>query len=127
MAPTAPTAFLRDGERRLLTRTDGSFRVSLYKALLFLRVAEAVKSGTLHVEDSYRYRSLDDYLIPRDEWEQRRAEYLQQADLTPVADISAWLQQRAAILDQQYITTNQHILQEQNEYIAFYNSGGTIL
>ena len=120
---TAPTAFLRDGENRLLTRADGSFRVSLYKVLLFIQVAEAVKSGTLHVEDSYRYRSLDDYLIPRDEWQRRRVEYLQQADLTPASDGPAWLQQQATILDHQYTTTNQHILQEENPYITFHKDG----
>lgn len=57
VAQTAPTAFLGDEESRLLTRADGTFRVSLYKALLFLRVAAAVKSGALYVEESYRYRS----------------------------------------------------------------------
>jgi hypothetical protein len=50
-------------------KASGNQRADEQKPLLFLRVAEAVKSGTLHVEDSYRYRSLDDYLIPRDEWE----------------------------------------------------------
>jgi len=40
-----------------------------------------------------------------------------------VADASAWLQQRAAILDQQYTTTNQHILQGQNEYVTFRKDG----
>ena len=120
---TVPTAFLPDRESRLLTRADGSFRVSLYKALLLVRVAEAVKSGTLHVEDSYRYRSLDDYLIPREAWERRRAEYMQQANLSPVADGPGWLQGRAAILDQQYITTNEHILEEKNEYITFDKDG----
>jgi len=34
ISPTAPIAFLRDGERRRLTRADGSFRVSLYNGLL---------------------------------------------------------------------------------------------
>jgi hypothetical protein len=31
-------AFLADEERRFLTRADGTFRVSLYKALLFLEL-----------------------------------------------------------------------------------------
>ena len=88
---TAPTDFLRDHERRLLTKPDGGFRVSLYKALLFLQVADAVRAGSLHVQESYRYRSLDDYLIPRHEWETRRADLLDQADLSKAANCKQFL------------------------------------
>lgn len=123
LAPTAPTDFLRDEERRYLTREDGTFRVSLYKALLFLKVADAVKSGAVHVEASYRYRSLDDYLIPQEEWDQQRVAYLHQADLTPVAAGPGLLQHLATMLDQQYATTNQHLLEGQNEYLSFHQDG----
>lgn len=123
VTPTAPTAFLDDADKRLLTGEKGKFRTSLYKALLFLKVADAVKAGTLHVEESYRYRSLDDYLIPPDEWQRRRQEYLAQAHLTAVADGPALLQELAAVLDQQYATTNQHILQGRNEHITFHQDG----
>jgi TnpA family transposase len=119
----APTAFLNDEEKRLLTGEKGKFRTSLYKALLFLTVADAVKSGTLHVEESYRYRSLDDYLIPSDEWQRRRAEYLEQADLKGVADGRALLRELTAALDRQYAATNQHILEGTNEHITFHPDG----
>ena len=124
VAHTAPMAFLADEERRLLTRADGTFRVSLYKALLFLEVATAVKSGALYVEESYRYRSLDDYLIPMDEWKRHRVDYLEQADLAEASDCRGFLAKLAAALDQQYATTNQHILCETNEHITFTNDGG---
>ena len=32
---------------------EGKFRVSLYKALLFLHVQSGIKSGALNLEDSY--------------------------------------------------------------------------
>jgi len=120
---TAPTAFLTDEEKSLLTSREGKFRVSLYKALLFVKVADAVKSGALHVEESYRYRSLEDYLIPRDEWELRREEYLEQANLASMADCRALLRKLATTLDQQYATTNEHILQGENEHIIFHKDG----
>ena len=44
---------------------EDKFRVSLYKAFLFLHIMGAIKSGTLNLEHSYKYRSLDDYLISR--------------------------------------------------------------
>ena len=125
LTATAPTAFLNDDEKRLLTEEKGKFRISLYKTLLFFKTADAVKSGTLHVEESYRYRSLDDYLIPCDQWERRRTQYLHQADLTGVADCRALFEQRAALLDQQYILTNRHILEGRNEHITFHKDGGS--
>jgi TnpA family transposase len=121
---SAPARFLGNEEQGLLTGEKGKFRVSLYKALLFLQVADAMKSGTLHVEESYRYRSLDDYLIPRDEWQRHRQEYLEQAELASVADCGALLQDRATLLDQQYATTNRHILEGNNAHITFHKDGG---
>ena len=59
---TAPLEFLKPVEREAVT-DRGKFRVSLYKALLFLHIQNAVKSGTLNLQHSYKYRPLDDYLI----------------------------------------------------------------
>ena len=124
VAHTAPMAFLGDEHRPLLTRPDGTFRVSLYKALLFLGVADALKSGALHVEESYRYRSLDDYLIAPEEWRRQRDKYLEQADLAEAGDCRGLLQRLAADLDHQYATTNQNILSGANEHITFTDDGG---
>ena len=62
--------------------TTGTVRVSLYKALLFIKIAEALKGGVLNLRHSYKYRSLDDYLIPQAAWQAHRDAYLQRADLT---------------------------------------------
>jgi hypothetical protein len=72
---TAPTNFLKPEERTALISEDGKFRPSLYKILLFVHVAEAIKSGALNLIHSEKYRSLDDYLIPKTKWEKHRAEY----------------------------------------------------
>ena len=120
---TAPVAFLSNEEKQLLTKPKGKFRVSLYKPLLFIKTSDAVKSGTMNVEESYRYRSLDDYLIPKDKWDRQREDYLKQADLTDFSDFSEIIQKMATELDQQYTTTNQHILEEKNEYVTFRKDG----
>ena len=61
---TAPVTFLDPTEVAAVNK-DKKFRVSLYKALLFLHVQSAIKSGGLNLEHSYKYRPLDDYLIDR--------------------------------------------------------------
>ena len=55
----APLDFLKTDERAAVT-DNGRFRVSLYKAFLFLHTQSAIKSGTLNLEHSYKYRPLDD-------------------------------------------------------------------
>src|SRR6516165_1984312 len=75
---SAPTAFL-DPEERAAVSTDGKFRVSLYKALLFLHVQNGIKSGALNLEHSYKYRPLDDYLIDRDRWQRSKQQLIKRA------------------------------------------------
>jgi hypothetical protein len=65
----APINFLEPEERKVVHNDEGKLRVSLYKALFFIKLADAIKAGTLNVKHSYKYRSLSDYLIPKDAWE----------------------------------------------------------
>jgi TnpA family transposase len=77
---TAPVGFLSDKECEALKDDDGNFRVSLYKALLFLKIADALKSGDLSIPYSYKYLHLDDYLISEEQWNLRREDYIKQAN-----------------------------------------------
>jgi hypothetical protein len=45
----APTEFLKPIEEKAVLGSDGDLRVSLYKALLFIHVMGAIKSGTLNL------------------------------------------------------------------------------
>jgi hypothetical protein len=56
---SAPGGFL-DPEEGAAVQKEGKFRVSLYKALLFLHVQSGIKSGALNLEHSYKYRPLDE-------------------------------------------------------------------
>ena len=76
----APQDFLSAKEKDLLQ--GKSFPVSLYKALLFQKIAGGIKSGTLNFTNSNKYRSLEDYLIPAGEWQNNRSFYLEKAALS---------------------------------------------
>jgi hypothetical protein len=54
---SAPVDFLAEEQRAALIAPDGKFRVSLYKALLFVEAAEAIKSGALNLLHSKKYLS----------------------------------------------------------------------
>jgi Tn3 transposase DDE domain len=120
---TAPVEFLDPQEQQAVFDEAGAIRVSLYKALLFIKLTEALKGGGRNVRHSYKYRSLDDYLIAQADWKAERAAYLQRADLTGVADWPSTLQTLAVGLDAQYRQTNQRILAEENPYVHFRKDG----
>jgi hypothetical protein len=119
----APISFLTAEERIAIFDKDKRFRVSLYKALLYLAIFDAIKSGVLNVAHSEKYRSLDDYLIPKPEWEANKDEYLQRAQLSEYSDCQATLTLIDQELDDQYKETNSHFISGNNEFLTFRKDG----
>ena len=105
---SAPAEFLSADQRAGLTGTDGKFRVSLYKALLYVEIANGIKSGVLNLIHSEKYRALDEYLIPKAEWNEHRAEYLRRAQLDQFADCNITLRSLEQALEARYQQTNQN-------------------
>lgn len=123
---TAPTGFLDDRTYDALWHPDGSFRVSLYKCLLFTEVAEKLKAGTLYLRHSYKYRSLDDYLIANHKWQADRELYLHRAGLGHLREAASVIDGLARVLDAQFHLTNTHSLSGQNEHLALRKNGFTL-
>jgi len=115
---SAPTAFLNQDELNAVTQ-DGRFRVSLYKAFLFLHVQSGIKSGTLNLAHSYKYRALDTYLIDEVRWQHDKARLLERAGLQDFANPEQVLAELDEALFQQYQTTNGHIVEGDNELVSF--------
>ncbi len=118
-----PLGFLPPTEQEHLVDANGRLRVSLYKALLFVKVVEAIKSGELNVADTYKYRPLDTYLLCSKKWQQNRERLLEQAELTDYSSAADTIDSLAKQLDQEYRTTNGHVLTEQNEHVSFRKDG----
>jgi TnpA family transposase len=123
ITPAAPVAFLEPYAQRLVMDASGKVRVSLYKALLFIKIAEAIKAGAVNLPHSYKYRSLEDYLIPKAAWNAQRDDYLHRADLLAVVNCQQTLHTLAEQLDQQYHRTNQHIVQGANPHFHRHKDG----
>lgn len=120
---SAPVAFLSAEQRAALAGPDGKFRVSLYKALLYVKVAAAIKSGALNLVHSEKYRSLDDDLIREADWEAHRDEYLQRSRLEGFADCRATLKELGQALDTRYQETNQRFKAGDNPFLTLRASG----
>ena len=104
----APLAFLPDKEQVLFLETE-PFRTSLYKILLFREVAAAVRSGKLNLKHSYRYRAIQDYLIPSDQWNRERDHLLKMAGLEKFSDGEFVLAELQKTLDTTYRLSLIHI------------------
>ncbi len=120
---SAPIEFLSAEQRAALTSTDGKFRVSLYKALLYVGIADAIKSGALNLAHSEKYRALDEYLIPKEDWDANRAEYLHRAQLEEFVDCKATLRALDQALDARYQETNQNLNSGKNPYLSVRANG----
>jgi hypothetical protein len=117
-----PDDFLEDHERKAVYK-DAKFNVSLYKALLFCKVANAVKSGQINLASSYRYLSIETYLISETEWQTRKQELLEKIGLSEFTDIEALLSRLNTHLSQQYLEVNQRIISKENRYVTLKKDG----
>ncbi len=82
---TAPMRFLADKEVQELWDEKRKFRVSLYKVFLFKAVIKGIKSGRLNLVESYKYRSLESYLIEIERWIRDKDKILKEAGLSQFA------------------------------------------
>ena len=119
----APVAFLSSEEHAAVAGQNGKFRVSLYKVLLYIAIADSIKSGALNLIHSEKYRSLDDYLIPKGDWDANRDTYLRRAQLEQFADCGATLQALNVALDAQYQETNAHFADGDNSFLSLRANG----
>lgn len=120
---SAPVTFLSTEQRSLMIDQGGKFRVSLYKALLYLAIFDAIKSGVLNLIHSEKYHSLDDYQIPKSDWEANKADYLQQAQLCEYSDCKTTLKLLDQALEIRYQETNNRFIAGDNEFLTFRKNG----
>jgi hypothetical protein len=120
----APLDFLTGEQCAALTSPDGKFRVSLYKALLFVEVAGAIKSGALNLAHSEKYRSPDEYMVQKADWDANRATYPQRAQPEGFADCKATLKALDQAIDARYQETNQNLASGKNPHLTI-RAGGS--
>ena len=115
--------FLTNSETGYVDTKD-SFRAKLYRILLYKHTAAAIKDGTLSIVNSNRYRQLEQYLISREYFQKNRDHILNLADMADFKDVRKLVERWELELDAQYKETNEHILENINEYIETDGLGG---
>ena len=113
-----PLDFLDPVERRVVFGEGGNeLRPSLYKAFLFLHIANAIKAGKLNLQCSYKYRPLDGYLIDRDRWAVEKEQLLERAGLSSFVDPVPVLKMLDHELYRQYEATNHRAKSGDNPHL----------
>lgn len=112
-----PVAFLSQQEF-LAVFHENIFRVSLYKSLLFIYLAKAIKAGEINLRHSYKYRAIQDYLIDPDTWRKDRDRLLAESGLTKFANGDDYLAQMKQVLKEKYEHVNRRLINGENGYLS---------
>lgn len=112
-----PLDFLSAQEISAVQR-DGTIVTSLYKCLLFMHIAQAIKAGRLNLRYSYRYRAIQDYLIDKKYWNANKAQLLRETGLLQFADGNAYLESLKKVIDDRYTDVNKRFLAGDNPHMS---------
>lgn len=119
----APILFLEQAAIAYLYDSKGNIKTSLYKALLFISISEAIKSGNLNLTYSYRYLSIDEYLIDQQRWKKDKMILLRRAGMLELMDFKNLIKKYKKMINDKFNVTNQSILNNKNPYIKFKEDG----
>jgi hypothetical protein len=123
----APVSFIEPYIIEYLYDSENNFRPSLYKAILFVKIAEFIKSGKLNLLRSYRYLSIDEYLISSSRWKREKTQLLKTAGLSHLTNIKKLLKKHRKLLNERFEITNKNILNGKNQYIKVKEDGSFIV
>lgn len=119
----APIEFLTTDEHRALFDENNKIRKPLYKTLLFMHIAAAIKSGELNLKYSYRYKAIHEYLIDKDTWVKSRSDLIKSAQLENFVDYKMLMEQLKQRLEEKYKTVNLRLSEGRNPYLSFNKKG----
>ena len=112
----APTGFLSEEDKEALFDEKNKFRISLYKILLFQQSVDAIKQGSLNLKYSFKYKAMDEYLIPKTLWEQDSDGFLDKANLSHLKDFQSRIDDFKKMIAFHFELTINNILKGKNKY-----------
>ena len=115
----SPVEFLKAEDKENLFNEKGKLRTSLYKSLLFVYTAKGIKSGSLSLIYSYKFKSFENYLLPLEYWNENKQEILARAGLAEFNDWSIIEGKLKKKMARQLHKTNIAINTGKNKYISF--------
>ena len=120
---TAPDSIFDDNEYKAVFQSD-RFNGALYQALLFCKLSDAIKCGMISLKHSYRYLSIDAYLINKPYWQQNKTKLLNTLGLSAFSDVRSVLGDLRNKIDKQFFAANRRILNGKNRFVKYKENGG---
>lgn len=124
-----PMEFLGEEEKNSLLQstTYEPFRISLYKMFLFVAIAEGIKSGSLNLKNSYRYRAFNDYMIDISEYIRTKELYLKRYGMDKLRSSIGVLDDLRGELDGIYRNVNNNVIKGINSFFHAKGDGSFIV
>jgi len=116
-----PTDLFSKGKLKLLRKVDQDSYSRLYDVLFSIEVAEQISSGSLNLVNSERYRSIEEYLIPAEEWKKSKDEYIQDSELSIESNFDDFSSRLKIELNEKYEIANENL--ETNAYLSIGGNG----
>lgn len=119
----SPINFMDAKQQKVVYDENNEIKISLYKAFLFISIANGIKSCHLNLQYSYRYKAIQDYLISQDSWNKNKDGLLDAAGLKQFRDVDIVLNQLKLKINERYHHVNQRINNNENSYVSFDQEG----
>jgi TnpA family transposase len=116
LADNAPLDFLNSKETDMCV-IDGKLKISLYKIIFFIHITAGIKSGSLNLLYSYRYKAIQHYLIDDKTWASDKDPLIKAAGLEDFSRIEKILPSLEEKLNDKYQTVNELFMNNQNPYL----------
>lgn len=110
----APIEFLSLKDSKWLFKQTGELDKALYKVLLFKAISNHIKAGSLNLKYSDKYKSIDEYLIPKEDWDKNKMEFISRANLNNLHSYEIFLNDSKKQLDTHYRKTNEEMDENKN-------------
>lgn len=110
-----PTAFLRQRDLEAVM-SNGELNIDLYEVLLYLAIANRIRSNHLNLMHSFRFRAIQDFLIPLSEWRRDRTKILRETGLSQYKDINKLLAKLKKHLNERFDTVNSNLKNGHNSH-----------
>jgi TnpA family transposase len=118
--------FLSSQEKELI-QTGRKLNALVYKALLFSKVSQGILAGSINLECSFRYLSMEKYLIDDKKWSDSKREMIESSGLSRFSDFSSVKDILNEILNEKFSQTNEDYANRSNKHLKIAKSGRFII
>jgi TnpA family transposase len=119
-----PTGFLSENEKNMISLDDDYPSITKYRILLFCKMEEAIRSKSLLLLHSYRYRDPNSLFISDDKWAKEKDDLCRKAGLEDRKDSDSCLKDLSASIRVLFRSLNKAIENKSNKDVYPHPKGG---